>query len=68
MTATEAFLHATLILSFLLFGTAAVFALAWAVERGQFRNFRRSAEAIFDADEPIGRPTDRVLSRDRDPS
>ena len=35
-----------------------VWALAWAVQRGEFRNPRQGAESIFDAGEPIGRQTD----------
>jgi cbb3-type cytochrome oxidase maturation protein len=68
MTAADILIHAPLILSLVLFGGAAVLALAWAVEKGQFRNFQRAAESIFDSDEPIGRPTDRALEpRDRQP-
>jgi cbb3-type cytochrome oxidase maturation protein len=51
-----------LVVSLLVFGGAAVWALAWAVRKGQFANFKRAAEAIFDEDEPIGKPTDRVLA------
>ena len=58
----ELLIHATLVGSLLVFGAAAVLALSWAVKRGQFENFRRASEAIFDADEPIGRPTDRALA------
>lgn len=36
----------------------AVWALAWAVQSGQFRDFRAGAASIFDAEEPVGRPTD----------
>jgi cbb3-type cytochrome oxidase maturation protein len=61
MTADDVLIHAPLLLSLVLFGGAAVLALAWAVEKGQFRNFQRAAESIFDADEPVGRPTDRAL-------
>lgn len=42
----------------LMFTGAAVFALAWSVKDGQFENFTKAAEAIFDADEPIGTTTD----------
>lgn len=35
-----------------------VWALAWAVRRGEFRNPRQGAASIFDAGEPIGRQTD----------
>ncbi len=31
----------------------------WAAKTGQFRNLRQGSEVIFDADEPIGKPTDR---------
>ena len=61
MTAADVLIHVPLILSLVLFGGAAVLALAWAVEKGQFRNFQRAAEAIFDADEPGGRPPARTL-------
>ncbi|HVK12223.1 MAG TPA: cbb3-type cytochrome oxidase assembly protein CcoS [Gemmataceae bacterium] len=68
MTAADVLIHVPLILSLVLFGGAAVLALAWAVEKGQFRNFQRAAESIFDIDEPIGRPTDRTLPSRGDPS
>ncbi len=61
MSASDFLLQIPLLLSLVLFGGAAVLALSWAVGRGQFRNFQRAAEAIFDADEPIGQPTDRAL-------
>lgn len=35
-----------------------VWALAWAVQRGEFRNPRKGAASIFDPDEPIGLQTD----------
>ncbi|MCA2966370.1 MAG: hypothetical protein ACK58M_07900 [Acidobacteriota bacterium] len=35
-----------------------VWALSWAVKRGEFRNPRQGAASIFDAEEPIGRQTD----------
>jgi nitrogen fixation-related uncharacterized protein len=35
-----------------------VWALAWAVQRGEFRNLRQGAASIFDAGEPIGQQTD----------
>jgi len=35
-----------------------VWALAWAVQRGEFRNLRQGAGSIFDDGEPIGRQTD----------
>lgn len=39
-------------------GASAVWALAWAIRTGQFRDFRAGAASIFDESEPIGRPTD----------
>ncbi|GIW60969.1 MAG: cbb3-type cytochrome oxidase assembly protein CcoS [Thermogemmata sp.] len=44
--------------SILCFGSAAVLALSWAFRNGQFDNFQRGALSIFDADEPVGEPTD----------
>lgn len=41
-----------------LFGTAAVLAMGWAVRAGQFENFDRGARSIFGPDEPVGEPTD----------
>jgi len=40
------------------FGLVAVGALVWAISEGQFRDFAKGAESIFDEDEPIGVPTD----------
>ncbi len=50
-------------LTLLIFGGAAVLALAWAISSGQLSNLSRGAESIFDADEPIGEMTDMVLHR-----
>jgi cbb3-type cytochrome oxidase maturation protein len=49
-------------LTLLIFGGAAVLALAWAISSGQMENLSRGAESIFDADEPIGEMTDMVLN------
>lgn len=49
---------ATVVVSIVLFGGAAVLALGWAFRDGQFENFDRGAKSIFDADEPIGKVTD----------
>jgi nitrogen fixation-related uncharacterized protein len=49
-------------LTLLIFGGAAVLALAWAISSGQLSNFSRGADSIFDADEPIGEMTDMVLN------
>ena len=43
------------------FGLAAALALGWAVQTRQFDNTRRDAESIFDADEPVGVPTDTLF-------
>lgn len=44
--------------SVICFGGTAVLALGWAFRNGQFENFQRGALSIFDADEPVGEPTD----------
>ena len=62
MVPAEMMVRATLILSVIAFGGTAALVLAWAVGNGQFDNFSRAAEGIFDADEPVGQPTDRVLA------
>jgi len=48
----------TVVGSIICFGGAAVLALGWAFRNGQFDNFQRGALSIFDADEPVGEPTD----------
>ncbi|MBX9623202.1 MAG: cbb3-type cytochrome oxidase assembly protein CcoS [Gemmataceae bacterium] len=53
----------TIVGSVVVFGGAAVLALGWAVRDGQFLNLGRGARTIFDADEPVGEPTDDVLGR-----
>ena len=45
-------------LTALLGATMTVWALAWAVQRGEFRNPRRGAASIFDSGEPVGVQTD----------
>jgi hypothetical protein len=42
----------------LLGGVMTVWALAWAIQRGEFRHFRDGATVIFDEDEPVGMQTD----------
>jgi nitrogen fixation-related uncharacterized protein len=44
--------------SIVLFGGAAVLALTWAFQDGQFENFERESKLIFGPDEPIGEETD----------
>lgn len=42
----------------LIFGSIAVYAIYWAAKSGQFENFTKGSEVIFDHDEPIGKVTD----------
>jgi cbb3-type cytochrome oxidase maturation protein len=58
MSAVDIALLASTIGSIVLFGGAAVLALAWAFKNGQFENFDRGSKSIFGDDEPIGEPTD----------
>lgn len=41
------------------FSASSVWALWWALKGGQFSEFQKGAKTIFDADEPIGQPTDQ---------
>jgi cbb3-type cytochrome oxidase maturation protein len=41
------------------FTVTAILAFLWAAGSGQFRNQQAAARSIFDADEPVGRMTDR---------
>lgn len=36
----------------------AVYALYWSSKKGQLRNLEKGALSIFDAQEPVGQPTD----------
>ncbi len=47
--------------STLVMGASLVFAFWWAAKTGQFRDMKQGAESIFDADEPVGQPTDLTL-------
>ena len=58
LTGADVAMFATVVGSMLLFGGGAVLALSWAFKNRQFENFDRGARSIFDADEPIGEPTD----------
>lgn len=42
----------------LLGGLMTIWALAWAIKRGEFQHFRDGATVIFDEEEPIGEQTD----------
>jgi hypothetical protein len=55
----DLFVIAAVIGSVVMFGAAAALALGWAFRAGQFENFHRGAQSIFDPDEPVGRTTDR---------
>jgi hypothetical protein len=55
--------YAVLLGSAMLFGGAAVLALAWAFRNGQMSNFARGATSIFDPDEPVGEVTDQSLAQ-----
>jgi len=59
VTLVDFMLIATILLSIVFFGGAAVLAFSWAVKDGQFTNFERASRAIFDPDEPLGEITDR---------
>lgn len=39
-------------------GITMVWLLAWAIQRGEFRDLRSGARMIFDKEEPIGEATD----------
>lgn len=47
----------------LLGGIGTVFAFSWAATHQQFENLDDAAKSIFDADEPIGEPTDPSIKR-----
>ena len=52
------------LLTLMIFGGAAVLALAWAISSGQMvRNLSRGGNSIFAVDEPIGETTDMVLQQ-----
>lgn len=59
MTIDSIIVYAVLLGSVFFFGGVAVLALSWAVRDGQFQNFERTAQSIFDPDEPVGQMTDR---------
>ena len=58
MTTADLAVLATTVGSIVLFGGATVLALGWAFRSGQFDNFQKGAQSIFDADEPVGEMTD----------
>lgn len=43
-----------------------IFAFSWAANNRQFEDLEHAAETIFDADEPIGEPTDPPISNTND--
>ncbi|MDP4623560.1 MAG: cbb3-type cytochrome oxidase assembly protein CcoS [Akkermansiaceae bacterium] len=57
------FVAVTVILIVMLLGSVgALFAFSWAATHQQFENLEAAAESIFDADEPIGKPTDNFIT------
>lgn len=44
--------------SWVVFGIATVWAFAWAVRSGQFRQVSKGSKVLFDEDEPVGEMTD----------
>jgi cbb3-type cytochrome oxidase maturation protein len=48
----------------LLGSVGALFAFSWAATHHQFENLEEAAESIFDADEPIGTPTDTYITHE----
>jgi cbb3-type cytochrome oxidase maturation protein len=58
VTTADLAVLATTVGSIVLFGGATVLALGWAFRSGQFDNFQKDAQSIFDADEPVGEITD----------
>jgi cbb3-type cytochrome oxidase maturation protein len=58
----------TVILVVMLLGSiGALFAFSWAATHHQFEDLEKAAESIFDADEPIGTPTDKSITDSHDP-
>lgn len=56
-----------IILVVMLLGSlGSLFAFSWAAKNHQFENLEQAAESIFDADEPIGEPTDPLLTQEHD--
>lgn len=53
-----------ILLVMLLGSLGALFAFSWAATHQQFEDLEKAAESIFDADEPIGTPTDSNLTHD----
>ncbi len=58
ITSNDRLMILIVVVATMMFVGAMVLALAWGVKDGQFQNFQRSAQAIFDPDEPIGETTD----------
>lgn len=53
----------SIVLAIMLLGSVAtLLAFSWAASHQQFENLEEAAESIFDADEPIGTPTDASLT------
>lgn len=57
------FVAVTVILIVMLLGSVgALFAFSWAATHHQFENLEAASKTIFDADEPIGQPTDKSIT------
>lgn len=52
------FYYMLMIISLVILGGSAVYALYWAASHGQFRRMEEGAKVIFDAGEPVGKVTD----------
>jgi nitrogen fixation-related uncharacterized protein len=44
--------------SWIIFGATTVWALAWAINSGQFSKIQKGARSIFDDEEPVDEMTD----------
>ncbi len=54
-----------LLMGLVLVSGSALWAFWWAVRSGQLNNLPEAAKTIFDDDEPVGAPTDKFPSRNR---
>lgn len=61
------FIAVTVILVVMLLGSfGTLLAFSWAATHRQFEDLEAAAESIFDADEPIGTPTDTFFDSTHD--
>lgn len=52
------FYYMLMIISLVILGGSAVYALYWAASHGQFSKMEEGAKIIFDSGEPVGKVTD----------